>query len=106
MDIHSLDPLENFFDDIAFPVGKGQLVAEAQDWPLPQHVRDALLLLPEHLYLTREEVKSALLGQPFDDGIPKKHMEEIKDEDDDMMDELVDLDEFTQMGDEEDHESV
>lgn len=106
MDLSTISHLDAFFDDIAFPVHKHQLVEEAQDWPLPDNVRDALLLLPEQSYSSREEIKSALLGVPFDDGTPKKDLEDLKDDDDDHMDNLVDLDEFTQMGDEEDHESV
>ena len=106
MDATLIEHLDNFFDDIAFPVDKTQLVAESQDWPLPDNVREALLLLPEQEYSTREEIKNALIDIPFDDGIPKKHLDENKDADDDMMDSLVNLDEFTQMGDEEDHESI
>ncbi len=106
MDTNIINQLEDFFDDIAFPVHKTQLVEESQDWPLPANVREALLLLPEQEYFNREEVKGALIDVPFDDGVPKKHLEESKDADDDMMDSLVNLDEFTQMGDEEDHESV
>lgn len=106
MDDSIINHLEDFFDDIAFPVQKDQLVSESQDWPLPQNVREALILLPDQEYRTREEIKSALTDVPFDDGVPKKHLDEIKDEDDDTMDSLVNLDEFTQMGDEEDHESI
>jgi hypothetical protein len=105
MDASIINHLENFFDDIGFPVNKHQLIEESQDWPLPDNVREALALLPEQEYSTREEIMTALTDVPFDDGIPKKHAEDDIDVDD-HMDNLVDLDEFTQMGDEEDHESV
>jgi hypothetical protein len=43
----------------------------------------------------------------IDDGIPKVKPEDKKDPDiDDTMDSLVNLDEFIQMGDEENYESV
>lgn len=106
MELSSMSQLDQFFDDIGFPVHKDNLVEEAQDYPLPDNVRQALLLLPVQLYSSREEIKNALLGVPFDDGVPKKDLEDSKDADDDHMDSLVNLDEFTQMGDEEDHESV
>lgn len=106
MDDTIIEHLDNFFDDIAFPISKTQLIAESQDWPLPNNVRESLVLLPEQEYSTREEIKSALTDIPFDDGIPKKHLDESKDSDDDTVDNLVNLDEFTQMGDEEDQESV
>lgn len=107
MDIHTPHQLEAFFDDIAFPVHRHQLIQESQDWPLSQDLREALLLLPEHEYSTREEIKNALLDRSFDDGIPKKELERTElEEVDDHMDSIVPLDDFTQMGDEEDHESV
>jgi len=99
--------LENFLEDIPFPIDKAGLVLESMDSPLPNNVREAIALLPNKEYESRAELKEELLGVPFDDGTPKKNLDAMElEEVDDKMDELVDLDEFTQMGDEENQESV
>lgn len=107
MDLSIINHLEEFLEDVPFPIHKQGLVEESQDSPLPNNVREAIALLPDKEYLTREELKRELTDLPFDDGVPKKDtdtmmMEEV----DDKMDHPVNLDEFVQMGDEEDHESV
>lgn len=107
MDMSIINHLEDFLEDVPFPIHKYGLVEESQDAPLPENVREAIALLPDKEYLTREELKSELVGLPFDDGVPKKDFDTMQMEEvDDKMDNLVNLDEFTQMGDEEDHESV
>lgn len=107
MDMSIISNLEAFLEDVPFPIHKHKLVEESQDSPLPDNVREAIALLPDKEYLTREELKSELTDIPFDDGVPKKDLDTMQlDEVDDKMDNLVNLDEFTQMGDEEDHESV
>lgn len=107
MDMGIISNLEDFLDDIPFPIHKHGLVEEAQDSPLPENVREAIALLPDKEYLTREELRDELIGTPFDDGVPKKDFDTMQMEEvDDKMDGLVNLDDFTQMGDEEDHESV
>ena len=68
MDDSIINHLEDFFDDIAFPVQKDQLVSESQDWPLPQNVREALILLPDQEYRTREEIKRDLKFLPLKKG--------------------------------------
>ncbi len=99
--------LERFFEDIPFPIHKSTLVEESLESSLPQDIRDAIVLLPDREYNSKEEITHELLDIPIDDGIPKKDRERTElEEVDDKMDSLVDLDEFTQMGDEEDHESV
>lgn len=107
MDMSIISHLENFLEDIPFPIHKSGLVEESHDAPLPNNIREAIALLPDKEYLTREELKNELIGLPFDDGVPKKNLDTMQlEEVDDKMDSLVNLDEFTQMGDEEDHESV
>jgi hypothetical protein len=107
MDMSIINHLEDFLEDIPFPIHKHGLVEESLDSPLPENIREAIALLPDREYLTREELKSELTGLPFDDGVPKKDMDTMRMEEmDDKMDHPVNLDEFTQMGDEEDHESV
>ena len=107
MDMSIINHLEDFLEDVPFPIDKEGLVQESQDSPLPLNVREAIALLPEREYASRRELRDELLDLPFDDGIPKKDIEIMKlEEVDDKMDSLVNLDEFTQMGDEEDHESV
>lgn len=97
--------LESFLEDIPFPIDKEGLIQEAFDSPLPTNVRDAISMLPDKEYTSRTELKEELLGVPFDDGTPKKD-EDSEDDTDDTMDSVVNLDDFTQAGDEEDHESV
>lgn len=107
MDMSIISHLEDFLEDIPFPIDKHALVEESYDAPLPDNVREAIALLPDKEYLSREELQNDLIGTPFDDGVPKKDLDAMQlEEVDDKMDSLVDLDEFTQMGDEEDHESV
>lgn len=107
MDMSIIHHLEEFLEDIPFPIRKQGMVEEAMDSPLPANVREAIALLPDKEYLSREDVKDELLEMPFDDGVPKKDLDTMHQEEvDDKMDNLVNLDEFTQMGDEEDHESV
>ena len=99
--------LDNFLEDVPFPIDREGLMQEALDSPLPDNIREAIALLPERDYHSRAELREELLGIPFDDGTPKKSEEAMElDEVDDKMDSLADLDEFTQMGDEEDHESI
>lgn len=99
--------LENFLSDVGFPIDKAGLVLESHEFPLPDNVREAIALLPDQEYTSREELKNELIGVPFDDGVPKKDLEAMElEEVDDKMDSLVNLEEFTQMGDEENHESV
>lgn len=97
--------LELFLEDIPFPIDKEGLIQEAFDSPLPANIRDAISLLPDKEYASRAELKEELLGIPFDDGVPKKD-EDSEEDIDDTMDAVVGLDDFTQAGDEEDHESV
>lgn len=99
--------LETFLEDIPFPIDKDGLVHESLDSSLPINVREAIALLPDREYSSRAELKEDLFGVSFDDGIPKKDMHETESEDvDDAMDGLVDLNEFTQIGDEENQEAV
>lgn len=106
MDISAIAHLESFLEDVPFPIDRDNLMQEALDSPLPLNVREAIALLPEREYSSVADLREELLGVPFDDGTPKKSedMEETEDADD-KMDSLVNLDEFTQMGDEENHES-
>ncbi len=107
MDQSIISHLEEFLEDIPFPIDKTGLLYEALDSPLPTNVREAIALLSDREYATRAELTDELLGLPFDDGIPKKDADTlVLEEGDDKMDSVVNLDEFTQMGDEEDHESV
>lgn len=107
MDLSIINHLEEFLEDIPFPIDKEGLLHESLDSPLPLNVREAIALLPDREYATRRELKNELLDLPFDDGVPKKDADlVILEEVDDKMDHAVNLDEFTQMGDEEDHESV
>ena len=107
MDISTINHLENFLEDIPFPIDKSGLVQESLDSPLPDNVREAIALLPDKLYETRTSLTQELMETPFDDGTPKKDIEAVElEEVDNKMDSIVNLDEFTQMGDEEDHESV
>lgn len=107
MDLSTIAHLDNFLEDVPFPIDKDGLMQEAFDSPLPENVRDAITLLPDRDYHSKAELREELLGVPFDDGTPKKSEDAMEaEEDDDKMDTLVNLDEFTQMGDEEDHEDV
>jgi hypothetical protein len=99
--------LEEFLQDVPFPIDKDGLVQESLDSPLPANMREAIALLPDREYVSRAELKEELLGAPFDDGTPKKDLDAMElEEVDDKMDSLVNLEEFTQLGDEENHESV
>lgn len=107
MDMSIINHLEDFLEDIPFPIDKGELVRESQDWTLPDNVREAIALLPDCEYATRGDLKRNLIELPFDDGVPKKDSDAMRmAEVDDKMDSIVNLDDFTQMGDEEDHENV
>ena len=107
MDISTLSHLDDFLSDIGFPIDKHGLVQESHEFPLPNNVREAIALLPDREYASREEIRSELIGIPFDDEIPKKDHDAMElEEVDDKPDEIVNLEEFTQAGDEEDHESV
>jgi hypothetical protein len=108
MNIRDARYLESFFEDIPFPIHKRALVEESLESSLPADIREALLLLPDMIYSSKEEVTRELLGQEPDDGdTPKKDQDTLAtDETDDKMDHVVDLDEFTQLGDAEDHENV
>lgn len=107
MNTHDAQDLERFFEDIPFPIHKSVLVEESLEAPLSQTIRDAITLLPNREYASKEEVASELLDIPLDDGVPKKDLDRMEMEEvDDKMDTPVNLDEFTQMGDEEDHESI
>jgi hypothetical protein len=107
MDMSIINHLEEFLEDVPFPIDKSGLLQESLDSPLPLNVREAIALLPDREYATRRELTDELLELPFDDGVPKKDTDQAAlEEVDDKMDSPVNLDEFTQMGDEEDHESV
>jgi hypothetical protein len=107
MDMSIISRLEEFLEDVPFPIDKSGLLQESLDSPLPLNVREAIALLPDREYRTRKELKDELLDLPFDDGVPKKDIENtLLEEVDDKMDNAVNLNEFTQMGDEEDHESI
>jgi hypothetical protein len=107
MDRSSIAHLENFLEDVPFPIDRDGLVQESMDSPLPANVREAIALLPDKEYASRKELYDELLDVPFDDGTPKKSEDSMEmDEVDDKMDSLVNLEEFTQMGDEENHEDV
>jgi hypothetical protein len=98
--------LEQFFENIPFPIYKQALVEESLESPLPADIREAIVLLPDKEYNSKEDITRELMDIPFDDGIPKKDSTRVEMEElDDKMDTPVNLDEFTQLGDEEDHES-
>ncbi len=106
MDRSIINHLDDFFENVPFPIDRDGLVQESLDFPLPDNVREAIALLPEKEYHSPGELREELLGVPFDDGTPKKSEDEMElEEVDDKMDSLVNLDEFTQMGDEENQES-
>jgi hypothetical protein len=99
--------LEEFLQDVPFPIDKDGLLQESLDSPLPTNVREAIALLPDREYASVPNSRKIFLGVPFDDGTPKKDEDAVESDDvDDKMDSLVNLDEFTQMGDEENQESV
>jgi hypothetical protein len=102
--------LDEFLSDVGFPLDKAGLVQEAYEFPLPQSVREAIALLPDREYHSREEVKTELLGAVTDypeDSTPKKDIDPaLADDLAETEEKPADLEEFTQMGDEEDHESV
>ncbi len=101
--------VEEYLDEVSFPVPKKKIVNYAKLHHVPENILDALLALPEQSYGSLQEVKEALLTVPFDDGIPKKSiakMEEEKVNEQQKMKQSVNLHEFTQMGDEENQESV
>lgn len=107
MEASVIHHVEEFLSDVGFPIDRAGLVQESHEFPLPDNVREAIALLPDKEYGSREEVKRELIDVPFDDGVAKKDLDAMElEEVDDKMDSLVDLDEFTQMGDEENHESV
>jgi hypothetical protein len=107
MDQSIIIHLDEFLSNVPFPIDKDGLVQESLDSPLPNTIRDAIALLPDREFESRTDVKTELIGVPFDDGVPKKDEDAMElEEVDDKMDHLVNLEEFTQMGDEENHESV
>lgn len=67
-----------FLEDVSFPTDKQNLLHESLDSPLPSHVRDAVALLPEGTYLTREDVRRELIGLPSDE--TEKKFEDQEDE--------------------------
>lgn len=107
MNTHDAHDLDRFFEDIPFPIHKNALMEESLEAPLSQTIRDAITLLPNKDYESKEEITRELMDIPEDDGVPKKDLDRMEMEEiDDKMDSPVNLDEFTQMGDEEDHESI
>jgi hypothetical protein len=107
MNMQDAKYLEHFFEDIPFPIHKRALVEESLESSLPEDIREAIVILPDMEYSSKEEVTRELMGMPLGDDTPKKDPDTLLMEGvDDKMDSIIDLDEFTQLGDEEDHESV
>lgn len=67
MNQNAINQLNMFLDDVGFPIDKEGLVHESLDSPLSQGIRDAIALLPEGDYMTREEVRRELIGIPVTD---------------------------------------
>lgn len=79
MNQNAIHQLDMFLEDIGFPTDKEGLVLESLDSPLSSHVRDAIALLPEGEYMTREDVRRELIGLP-DSEADKKLSEDDEDE--------------------------
>lgn len=77
-----INQLEEFLNDIGFPIDKMGLVQESHEFPLSHNVRDAIALLPDKEYASRMELKEDLLGVPFENDIPKKDLLDEDEEDD------------------------
>lgn len=72
MDAATRNNLDEFLSDIGFPIDKTGLVQESHEFPLADRIRDAIALLPEKEYASREELKRELVQIPFDDENAKK----------------------------------
>lgn len=64
MNQNAIHQLDMFLEDIGFPIDKEGLVVESLDSPLSSHIREAIALLPEGEYMTREDVRRELIGLP------------------------------------------
>lgn len=64
MDQSAISQLNMFLEDMGFPTDKESLLLESMEAQLPQGVRDAIALLPEGDYMTREDVRRELIGMP------------------------------------------
>lgn len=104
--------LEGYLEGIAYPIHKEKIVRYAKMHHVPEDVLEVLYLLPEREYVDLIDIREGLLTivpAPVDDGVPKKTLEQMAQEREDelqRMKHVVNLKEFTKMGDEEDHESV
>jgi hypothetical protein len=94
MESDTHDALDDFLENIPFPIDREGLLLEAMESPLPRSVRDAIALLPDKEYRSRTEVKHALVGLSPDDDIPKKDTDEhdLEDEAEDTSDPPAELD--------------
>ncbi|MEZ0208993.1 MAG: hypothetical protein ACAH17_02345 [Candidatus Paceibacterota bacterium] len=108
METRDVSYLERFFEDIPFPIHKSVLVEESLESSLPSGIREAIVLLPDIEYSSKEEVTRELLGHPSeDDHLPKKDPDAlVREETDDELHPVDSLDEFTKIDDEEDHETL
>ena len=82
MDTHATEQLEEFLQDIPFPIDRDGLVHEAFDSPLPNSIREAIALLPEHEYRSRDELKMELIGREGEEHTLEKETPSEEHEDD------------------------
>lgn len=103
MDTSTGNNLNEFLSDIGFPIDKSGLVQESHEFPLDPAIRDAIALLPDKEYASREDLKRELIHLPFDDEEAKKDEEE---ELGDIADPLIEDAEPVHLKDEEIQESL
>lgn len=79
MDLHAINQLDMFLEDVSFPTDKMNLVLESLDAPLSPRIQNAIALLPEGDYLTREEVRRELIGLPEEHWKEESHHDDEED---------------------------
>lgn len=108
-----LHRVETYLEGVEYPLGKDKILKYAKVHHVPANILEILEELPDKEYHSLQEIQfpleSIIENTPFDDGVAKKNKAKMVQEKEDkmqQMENIVNPNEFTQMGDEEDHESV
>ncbi len=101
--------LEEYLKGIEYPISKGKIVKYAKVHHVSEDVLEVLQQLGDVQYEDINAIREGLLSIKLDDGIPKKTKEAMQMKKINSLQKMqhdVNPNDFTQMGDEEDHESV
>ncbi|MEN9338132.1 MAG: hypothetical protein RIQ41_446 [Candidatus Parcubacteria bacterium] len=69
MQRNSVEAIEEFLNDVGFPVSKKALVQEADEFHLSSTDREAIALLPDREYLSKGDVHRELTGITHDEPV-------------------------------------